>query len=119
MNDHRVGRGNIQPRFHDGRRQKHVKLAVIESVHLVVELPRRHLAMGHDDRNLGHLIGQPVLDLGQIADAWDNKERLPAAIVFAQKRLAERHRVELADIGADRQTVDRRRADDREIAHTG
>ena len=32
--------------------------------------------------------------------------------MFAQQRLAQGHGVKLADIGADRQTVDRRRADD-------
>ena len=39
--------------------------------------------------------------------------------MFAQQSLADGDAVKFADIGADRQPVDRRRADDRQITHTG
>ncbi len=37
--------------------------------------------------------------------------------MFAQKRLAQRDRVKFADIGADGQAINGRRADDRQITH--
>ncbi len=85
MDDHRVGGRDIQPGFHDGRRQQHVEFAVIEGVHPVVQLARRHLAVGDDVGHFGHLSFQPVLHLGQIADAGHDEERLPAAVMFAQQ----------------------------------
>ena len=39
--------------------------------------------------------------------------------MLAQQRLADGDRIELADVGADRQPVDRRRGDQRQLAHAG
>ena len=46
-------------------------------------------------------------------------ERLAAAVALAQQRLAHHQRIERRDEGAHRQPVDRRRGDDREVAHAG
>ena len=119
MHHHGVGGRDIETTFDNRRRQQHVVFAVIKGVHLVVELACRHLPMRHDIRDLRHLILEKLLDLAQIADPRHHIEALAAAVVFAQERLADGHRVELADISADRQPVDRRRADDREIAYAG
>ena len=74
--------------------------------------------MGDDNADLGHLIAQEGLDLGQIFDPGHDKEGLAATIMLAQQRLAQRDRVELGHIGADRKPVDRRCPDHRQIAHT-
>ena len=46
-------------------------------------------------------------------------EGLAAAVALAQQRLAHDDRVERRDEGAHRQAVDRRRGDDRQLAHAG
>ena len=46
-------------------------------------------------------------------------ERLAAAVALAQQRLAHHQRIERRHEGAHRQPVDRRRGDDRELAHAG
>ena len=112
MHDHRVGRGDVQTALHDRRGQQHIVFAVVKRVHPVVELARRHLAMGRHHRDLGHLVPQERLDLGQVGNPRHHVETLSATIMFAQERLADRHAVEFAHIGPDRQPVDRRRADD-------
>ena len=75
--------------------------------------------MGGDEGDLGHVGFQPILNLGQIGNPGHDPKALPTPVVFAQQRLAERHTIKFRDIGADRQTVDRGRRDDRQIAHPG
>ncbi|MPL73680.1 hypothetical protein SDC9_19486 [bioreactor metagenome] len=119
VDDHRVRGRDVEAALDDGRRQQHVILAVVEGVHPRVELARRHLAMRGDEADLRHMGTQELLDLGQVGDARHDVEALAAAEALAQERLAHGDRVELADIGADRQAVDRRRADHAQIAHAG
>ena len=57
--------------------------------------------------------------LGEVADARADVEALSAAIALAQQRLAHDQRVEGRDEGAHRQPVDRRRGDQRQLAHAG
>ena len=119
VDNHCVRGRNIQSTFNNRRGKQHVILAVIEGVHALIQLPRRHLAMGHDVGNLGDMGLQEVLDLRQVLDARDDVKALPAPVAFAQKRLAQRDGVEFRNIGADRQPVDRGRADDRQVADPG
>ncbi len=119
MDDQRVGVGNIQADLDDRRRQQHVELAVVEIVHDVVELTRRHLAVGDNEAHLGHLLAQELGDVGLILDPRHHIERLPAAILLAQQRLADRQRIERRNEGADRQAVDRRRRQQAEVADAG
>ena len=75
--------------------------------------------MGGDEGDLGHIGFQPILNLGQIGNPRHDPKALPTPVVFAQQRLTQRHTIEFRDIGADRQTIDRGRRDDRQIAHPG
>ena len=75
--------------------------------------------MGNKIGQLGQLLFQERFDFGQIGDAGHHIEGLPAAIMFAQQRLAQGDGIKFADIGADGQTVDWWRADDRQVAHAG
>ena len=52
MHDQRIGIGNIEPRFDDRRRHQHVELVVVEGIHDVVELARRHLPIGDHEATL-------------------------------------------------------------------
>ncbi len=67
----------------------------------------------------GTCLVEEVLDAGEVLDARADIERLAAAIAFAQQRLAHDQRIERRHEGAHRQAVDRRRGDDREVAHAG
>ena len=78
---------------------------------------RRHLAMRHRGLHFRHGVFQEFLRLAQIGDARRDIEALPAAIMLAQQRLAHHQRIERRDEGAHRQPVDRRRGDQRQIAH--
>ena len=119
MNNHRVRRRNIQPGFNNRRGKKDVILAIVKGVHPIIQLARCHLAVRNHIGQLRQLILKEILYLRQITDAGHDIKGLPAPIMFAQQRLAQGHRVEFAHVGADGQTVDRRRADDRQIAHPG
>ena len=120
MHDQRIGVGNVEAGFDDGGRHQHVELAVVEVVHDVVELARRHLAVGDDEADTsGTCCAQELGDVGLVLDPRHDVERLPAAILFAQQRLADRERIEGRDEGADRQAIDRRRRQQRQVAHAG
>ena len=119
MHDHRVGRRNIDSAFDDCGRQKHVIFPVVKGIHPVIKLTCRHLAMRNDIADLGNVILQKGFNLGNVLDPRHHKETLPAAIMFAQKRLAYGDGVEFGHIGADRQAIHRRRTDDRQIPHPG
>ena len=75
--------------------------------------------MRDGDARLGHVLVEIGLDLGEVLDARRDVERLPAAVSLAQQRLAHHDRIERRHEGAHREAVDRRRGDDREIAHAG
>ena len=117
MDDHGVGARNVEARLDDRGREQDVVLAVVEGADLVLELGRRHLAVRDDELRLRHVLAQKRRRLVEIFDARAHIERLPAAVALAQQRLAHDQRVERRDEGPDRQPVDRRRRDDREVAH--
>ena len=117
MHDHRVGARNVEAGFDDRRRQEDVVLAVVEGADLVLELARRHLAVGDDEFALGRVLAQERRRFVEILDARADIEGLSAAIALAQQRLANDERVEGRNEGAHREPVDRRRGDDRHLAH--
>ena len=119
VHDQRIGGRDVEAGFDDGGRQQHVVFAVVEGRHDVVEHGRRHLPVRDGDAHLRHILVEEILGAGQILDARADIERLPAAIFLAQQRLAHRQRIERRHEGAHRQPVDRRRGDDRQIAHAG
>ena len=67
----------------------------------------------------GTFLSRKSLTPGEILDPRHHVERLPAAIALAQQRFADHQGIVRRHEGAHRQTVDRRRGDDREIAHPG
>ena len=119
VHDQRVGVGDIEAGFHDGGRQQDVEFAVVERRHDVLDHGGRHLAVRDRDLHLRHVLVEEILDLGEIVDARHHVERLAAAITLAQQRLADHQGIVRGDEGADREAVDRRRSDDRELAHAG
>src|SRR3546814_14461072 len=54
VDDQRVGARNIEARFDDRRRYQHVLFAVVKGAHPLLDLARRHLAVGDDIFDLGH-----------------------------------------------------------------
>jgi hypothetical protein len=69
-----------------------------------------------DVAHLGHFLAQELLDVGQVGDARGDEEALPAAIMFAQQRLADHHRIPRRHIGAHREAIDRRGLHHRQFA---
>ena len=119
VDDHRVGARDVEPALDDGGRQEHVVAPVVEGAHPLLDLARRHLPVGGDVADLGHRLAQELLDVGQVGDARRDEEALPAAVMLAQQRLAQDDLVPRHDIGADREPVDRRGGDDRQLAQAG
>ncbi len=117
MDDQRVGGRDIEAGFDDGGRQQHVELAVVEAAHDVFELGRRHAAMRHAELDLGNMVAQEVGLFLEIGDARADIKALAAAIMLAQQRLADDDGIEGRDIGPHRQAVERRRGDERKLAH--
>ncbi|MNN73733.1 hypothetical protein D3C81_1898730 [compost metagenome] len=117
VHDQCVGRRNIDAALDDGGRNQHVILPIVEGAHHFLELGRAHLAMADDELHLGHLLAQELLDVRQLLQTRRNIIGLPAAILLAQQGLAHQHRVPRRDIGPHRQTIDRRRRDDRHLAN--
>ena len=117
MDDQRVGGGNVQSGLNDGGRQQHIVFAVVEGIHHVIELARRHLAMGGGEFEFRHMLAQKLRLFLQIADARTDIEALSAAIMLAQQRLADHKPVERRHEGPHRQPVEWRRGDQREFAH--
>ena len=71
------------------------------------------------DPHFRHGLVEEFLGAGEILDARTDIEGLPAAIAFAQQRFAHNQAVERRDESAHREPVDRRRGDDRQVAHAG
>ena len=92
-------------------------LPVIESAHDVFELGRRHAAMRNAELDLRHMVAQEIRLFFEVGDARHDIEALAAAIMLAQQRLADDHRIEGRDIGPHRQPIERRRGDERKLAH--
>ena len=119
MHDQRVGVGQVEAGFDDGGRQQHVVLAVVEGGHDVFQLARRQLAGGARERQLRHRLAQEVGDLVEVGDARGDVEALAAAVALAAQRVADDHRIERRDVGAHGEAIDRRRGDQRQLAHAG
>ena len=119
MHDQRVGGRNVEAGLDDRGRQQHVVLPVVEGVHHRIELARGHLAVGAGDLQLGHVLLQEGRGVVEIGDARHDIEGLAAAIALAQQRLAQDDGIERRHIGAHRQAIDRRRGDQRHLAHAG
>ena len=117
--DQRIGVGNVEAGFDDGRREQNVVAAVVEGRHFLFEFGRRHLPMRDDEFRLGHVFAQEGRRLLEIVDARADEKRLAAAITLAQQRFAHDQRVEGRDETAHGEPVDRRRGDQREFAHAG
>ncbi len=69
------------------------------------------------DLHLRHILVEKILDAREIFDPRHHVEGLSAAVAFAQQRLADHQGIVRRDEGADREPIDRRRGDDRELAH--
>ena len=117
VDNHRVGRRDIDAGLDDVGGQQDVRLAIGKTGHDIVKLGRRHAAMGRQDARIRHQHRQPVIDALQIVDARADAEDLAATEHLALYGLAQDHAVPRADKGAHRQPVDRRRGNQRHLAH--
>ena len=112
-----LAEGMSRPRLDDRGRQQHVILPVVEGVHHLVELAGCHLAVGARHFQLGHVLLEKRRRIVEVRDARHHIECLAAAVALPQQCLAQDHGVERRHIGAHRQAIDRRRRDQRHLAH--
>ena len=117
VHDERVGARDVETRFDDRGRNQHVIFAVVKGAHHVLELARRDLPMRHRDLELGHLLVEEGAHLRDVLDARADVEALATAIALAQKSFADGQGVKGRDEASHREAIDRRRRDDRELAH--
>jgi hypothetical protein len=90
VNHHGVGVGHIEPGLHDHGRDQDVHLAGHEAAHDLLQLVRRHLAVGHSDpgpRGQGAHLGSHGVDR---LDPIVYREHLSAAIDLAGKGLFQK-----------------------------
>ena len=110
--DDGVGRGHVDAGLDDGRAQQDVEALGHKVAHHAFQLALGHLAVGHGDAGLGQDLFEllaAVLDgLHLVVQEVD----LPAALEFAQHRLADHARALVAHKGLDRQAPLRRGGDD-------
>ena len=117
MHDQRVRGRNVEAGFDDVGRDEHVDLAVVERGHRLFEPRGADLAVRRRGLHLGHSLLEELERAAEIGDARHDIEALPAAIVLAQQRLADGQRIERRHVGAHGEAIDRRRGDERKIAH--
>ncbi len=72
--------------------------------------------MRGDGLDLGNLLAEPFLHVGQVGDSRDNEKALSTAIMLAQQGFAHDDGVPGRDVGPDREAVDRRRLDHTQLA---
>lgn len=119
VDDDRVDRWQIEPGLDDVGRQQHVVTALIEGANGAFEFTRRHAAVGGDDFDLGHQLGEDLRDVVQELNPRRDIEGLAAAIALAQDRLADNDGIEVGDERTDGQAIDRRGRDQAHLAHAG
>src|SRR3546814_16250261 len=90
--------------------------AVVEGRHARLDLGGRHLTVGADEGDFGYLVAEELLDVRKVGDARGDEIALAAAIMFAEQRLADDHRLPWPDLGPHRSAIDRRRLEDRKLA---
>ena len=116
VDDDGVGRRDVEPRFHDGRGDEDVDLAVDELDHHRLQLALGHLAMGHGDARLGAETPHEGRHGGQRLDAVVDEEDLPAPPELALDGLLDHAAAPPRHHGLHRQPIERRRLDHREVA---
>ena len=115
VQDDGVGGRDVEARLDDGRRDQHVGLAADEAQHDVLQVLFPHLAVGH------HHAGprdQPLDERrhgGQGLDPVVDEEDLAAAGQLALEGLADQLPAEGGHHRFDREPIQRRRFDDRQI----
>src|SRR3546814_1040195 len=102
VDDEGVRRGDVEAAFDDGRRKEHIIFAVVEGRHALLDLGGRPLTAGADEGDLGYLDAEELLDVRRVGEARGDEIALAAAIMFAEQRLADDHRIPWHDIGAHR-----------------
>ena len=117
VHDECIGGRNVEARFDDVGGQENIDLAVVERRHRFFQPGRADLAMRRRRLHFGNRRLEEFHRAAEIGDARHDVEALAATIMLAQQRFANGERIERRHIGAHRQAVDRRRRDQRQVAH--
>ena len=119
MHDQRVGVGNVEAGFNDGGDHQDVEFAVVERPMMSSSTVAGIWPCATANFISGTLLSRKSVTSGEVLDPRHHVERLAAAIALTQQRLADHQRIVRRHEGAHRQSIDRRRGDDRKVAHAG
>ena len=107
---------DIEAVLDDRRRQQHVVLLADEVEHRPLELVFSHLAVRHDHAGFRDEALDEVADRENRLDPVVNEVHLPAALELVPDGVGDDVRVELDDVGLNREPILRRGLDDRHVA---
>ena len=111
-----VGGRHIDAGLDDRGAQQHIETLLVKVAHHRFEFALVHLPVRDADARLGQQRGQLLRHIGDGLHLVVQEINLPAALQFAQHRLADDAVAGLRDEGLDRQPALRRGGDDRKIA---
>src|SRR5215213_2576023 len=117
IHDKRIGGGDVEAGFYDGRRQEYVVFAVVEPGHDVLKFGRRQAAVRDSEPCFRHQGPDRRGDFTEIGNARHDEKALAAAIKLAQERFANDHGIEGRDVGSYSQAVEGRRGNQRQLAN--
>ena len=117
VDDQRIDPRHVEARLDDGGRQQKFVAPVVERRHGFFEAFAGHAPMRDDDADVGDDAADFRRRSLKVLDPRTYAENLPAAVAFAQDRLAQGRRVPGEDEGPHRETVDGRRRDQAQAAH--
>ncbi len=111
-----VGRRDVQPALDDRRRHQHVRLALDEAQHGLLQLALGHLPVRHHRPRLRHDLLELRLDGVDVQHPVVHEVDLTLAVQLAQDGVADELPVEADDARLDGQTVRRRRLQIADVA---
>ena len=116
LDDQGVRLRYVDARLDDRGAHQHIRAPAQVIDHHGLELPLRHLAVGHGEAHAGAQGAQPFGLLGDRLDPVVKEERLPATLVLAHDRALDELLLVLAHIRPHRPASLGRRLDDGDVA---
>src|SRR5438874_9481451 len=116
IDDHRVGRRNVDARLDNGRADEQVDSLCVEIAHHVFQLALAHLSVRNRNARFRQQLPEAFGGGADRVDVVVKKINLPAALQLAECRFANDADGKRRDERLDGKALLRRRCDDRKIA---
>ena len=116
IDDDGVGIGDVEAALDDGCGDEDIVVVVHEIDHYLLQLIRRHLAIGHGNVGIGDMFAHKLCKLGQLADAVVDEEHLPTSAHLKLNGFGDDGGIEGTQLCLNGIAVGRRRLDDTQVA---